>query len=162
MKSYNTTILVLFPDGSNGKESACDAGDLGSIPILEDPLKKRMAAHSSILAWRISMDRGAWWATVHGVAKSWTQLCDFHFTIEYVTQHNVFNVHPCSSVCQNFIPSHGWIVFLYMDRPYYIHSFVDGPFPYCDVTRYIDLQVFICSSHCSRGVCTWKWKETYL
>jgi len=31
-----------------------------------------MATHSSILAWRIPMDRGAWWAIVHGVAKSWT------------------------------------------------------------------------------------------
>ena len=29
-----------------------------------------METHSSILAWRIPMDRGAWWATVHGVAKS--------------------------------------------------------------------------------------------
>jgi len=36
----------------------------------EDPLEKEMATHSSILAWRI---------TVHGVAKSWTQLSDFHF-----------------------------------------------------------------------------------
>ena len=36
----------------------------------EDPLKEGMAAHSSILAWRIPMDRGAWWTTVHGVAKS--------------------------------------------------------------------------------------------
>ena len=33
-----------------------------------------MATLSSILAWRIRMDRGAWWATVHGVAKSWTRL----------------------------------------------------------------------------------------
>ena len=33
----------------------------------EDPLEEGMATHSSILAWRISMDRGAWWATVHGV-----------------------------------------------------------------------------------------------
>ena len=40
----------------------------------EDPLKKEMATHSSILAWRILTDRGAWWATVHGVAKSWTRL----------------------------------------------------------------------------------------
>ena len=32
----------------------------------EDPLQKGMATHSSILAWRISMDKGAWWATVHG------------------------------------------------------------------------------------------------
>ena len=38
----------------------------------EDPLEEGMSTHSSILAWRIPMDRGAWWATVHGVAKSWT------------------------------------------------------------------------------------------
>ena len=37
-----------------------------------------MATHSSILAWRISMDGGGWWATVHGVTKSRTQLSDFH------------------------------------------------------------------------------------
>ena len=36
----------------------------------EDPLEKEMATHSSILAWRIPMDRRAWWATVHGVKKS--------------------------------------------------------------------------------------------
>ena len=36
----------------------------------EDPLEKGMATHSSILAWRIPMDRGAWRATVHGVAKN--------------------------------------------------------------------------------------------
>ena len=40
----------------------------------EDPLEEGMATHSSILAWRISMDRGAWWAIVHGVAKSWAWL----------------------------------------------------------------------------------------
>ena len=36
----------------------------------EDPLKEGMVTHSSILAWRIPMDRGAWWATFHGVEKS--------------------------------------------------------------------------------------------
>jgi len=36
----------------------------------EDPLEKGMATHSSILAWRIPTGRGAWGATVHGVAKS--------------------------------------------------------------------------------------------
>ena len=36
----------------------------------EDPLEKGMATHSSILAWRIPMDREAWQATVHGVTKS--------------------------------------------------------------------------------------------
>ena len=43
---------------------------------LEDPLEKGQATHSSLLAWRIPKDRGAWWATVHGVAKSRTQLSD--------------------------------------------------------------------------------------
>ena len=36
----------------------------------EDPLEEGMATQSTILAWRIPMDRGAWWATVHGVTKS--------------------------------------------------------------------------------------------
>ena len=40
----------------------------------EDPLEKEMATHSSILAWRIPMDRGAWRATVHEITKSWTRL----------------------------------------------------------------------------------------
>ena len=76
-----------FPGGSDGKESARNAGDLGSIPGLgrslpamwetwvrslgwEDPLEKGMAMHFSILAWRIPTDRGAWQGTVHGVAES--------------------------------------------------------------------------------------------
>ena len=49
-----------FPDDSDGKESACHMGDpevqsLGQ----EDPLEEDMATYSSILAWRIPMDRGA-------------------------------------------------------------------------------------------------------
>ena len=42
----------------------------------EDPLEEGMATHSRILAWRIPMDRGAWRATVHRVAKSQTRLSD--------------------------------------------------------------------------------------
>ena len=38
----------------------------------ENPLEHKMATHSSILAWKIPWARGAWWATVHGVAKSRT------------------------------------------------------------------------------------------
>ena len=47
----------------------------------EDPLEKEMATHSNILAWRIPMDRGTWWTTVHGVAKSQTLLRDWNFHI---------------------------------------------------------------------------------
>ena len=42
----------------------------------EDPLEEGMATHSSILAWRIPKNRGAWRATAHGVAKNRTQLSD--------------------------------------------------------------------------------------
>ena len=47
-------------------------GSLG----LEDPLEKEMVTHSSVLGWRIPMDRDAWRATVHGVSKSQKQLRD--------------------------------------------------------------------------------------
>ena len=40
----------------------------------EDPLEEGMATYSGILAWRIPMDRGAWWAAIHGVEKSQTRL----------------------------------------------------------------------------------------
>ena len=42
----------------------------------EDPVEKAMATHSGILAWRNSMDREAWQATVHGVTKGRTRLND--------------------------------------------------------------------------------------
>ena len=42
----------------------------------EDPLEEGMATLSSIPSWRIPMDRGAWWVTVHGVVKSQTPLSD--------------------------------------------------------------------------------------
>ena len=42
----------------------------------DDPLEEEMVTHSSIFAWRIPMDRGAWQAIVHGIAKSQTQLSD--------------------------------------------------------------------------------------
>ena len=61
-----------FPGGADGKEFACYMGDLGLIPGLGKSLEEGMATHSSIPAWRILLDWGAWRATVHGVAKSLT------------------------------------------------------------------------------------------
>ena len=51
---FSSEFSILgFPGGSAGKESTCNAGDLGSILGWEDPLEKGKATHSSILAWRI-------------------------------------------------------------------------------------------------------------
>ena len=58
------------------KESACNMGDLGSVPGLgRYPVGKGMATHSSSYVEN-PMDKGTWWATVHGVTKSQTQLSD--------------------------------------------------------------------------------------
>ena len=75
-KGISYPFFLGFPGGSDSKESTCNEGDLGSILELGDPLEEGMATHSSILAWRIPLDRGAWWATVHGVSKSQTRLSD--------------------------------------------------------------------------------------
>ena len=64
-----------FPRGSDGKESACNAGDPGSIPGSGrspgegdgGPLQ-----YSCLEEFQYSMDRGTWWATVHAVPKSQT------------------------------------------------------------------------------------------
>ena len=60
-----------FPGDSDGKESACNVGDLSSIPGL---VRSPGEGNSNPLQYSClenSMDRGAWWATVHGVTKSW-------------------------------------------------------------------------------------------
>ena len=59
-----TSLFLGFPCDSAGKESVCNAADLGSIPGLERTPGEGNATHSSILAWRIP------WTIVHGVAKS--------------------------------------------------------------------------------------------
>ena len=53
-----TPAFLGFPVSSDSRESACNVGNLGSILGWEDPLEKGMAALSSMLAWRIPMDRG--------------------------------------------------------------------------------------------------------
>ena len=60
-KKGTTMKSLYFPAGSDGKESACNVGDLGLMRGLgRDALQEGMATHSSILAWRIPMGRGAW------------------------------------------------------------------------------------------------------
>ena len=62
-------LVLAIPGGSDGKDSACSAVQSLSQ---EDLLEEGMATHSSILTWKIPMDRGAWWAAVHVVAKNGT------------------------------------------------------------------------------------------
>ena len=67
---------VRVPDSSDDKESTCHVGDLGSIPGLGRSLEEGMGTHSSALAWRIPVGRGAWRAAVPGVAQGQTRVHD--------------------------------------------------------------------------------------
>ena len=62
--------------GSVGKEYACNAGDLGLIPGLERSPREGNGYPLQYSYLENSMDSGAWWATVHGVTKSWTRQSD--------------------------------------------------------------------------------------
>ena len=75
--------------GSNGKVSACSAEDPGSIPGLGRSPGEGNGNALQYSCLENSMDREAWWATVHGVAKSWTQLSDFTFTF---FQNHVYSI----------------------------------------------------------------------
>ena len=61
-----------FPSGSDGKASAYNVGDLGSIPGSGKSPGEGNGNPLQYSCLENSMDRGAWWATVHGVEKSWT------------------------------------------------------------------------------------------
>ena len=65
-----------FPGSSDSKESACNAGDPDSIPGSGRSLGERNGNPLQCSCLENSMDRGAWQATVPGVAKSWTRLSD--------------------------------------------------------------------------------------
>ena len=70
-------LLSGFSGGSDGKESACNAGDLGLIPGSERPPGEANGNPIQYSCLGNPMDGGGWWATVHGVTKSRTQLSDF-------------------------------------------------------------------------------------
>ena len=74
-----------------------------------------MATHSSTLAWKIPCTEDAWWAAVHGVAKSWERLSDFTFTFHFHALEKEMATH--SSILAwripgteepSWLPSVGW------------------------------------------------------
>ena len=73
------TLTLDWTCGSEDKEFACNARDIGSLPVSG---RSPGGGHGNPLQYPClenPMDRGAWWATVHGVTKSWTRLNGYHF-----------------------------------------------------------------------------------
>ena len=73
---YVYTLILGFSGGSDGKESACNVGDLDSIPGLGGSPGEGNGYLLQYSCLENPMVRGAWRAIVHGVAKSWTHLRD--------------------------------------------------------------------------------------
>ena len=67
-------IVQGFPGGSDSRESACNMGDPGLILGLGRSPGEGNGYPLQYSCLKNPMDRGAWWATVNGVANSWTQL----------------------------------------------------------------------------------------
>ena len=72
-----------FPGSSEVKVSAFNAGDLGSIPGLGRSPGEGNGNPLQYPCLENPMDRGAWWATVHGVTKSQTRPSNFTFTFHF-------------------------------------------------------------------------------
>ena len=65
-----TPVFLGFPGGSDGKESACNAGDPGSVPGLARSSGEVNGNPLQYSCLENPMDRGAWWATIHVFSKS--------------------------------------------------------------------------------------------
>ena len=78
-------MTLCFPGVSEGKASVYNAGDPGSIPGSGRSLGEGSGSPLQYSCLENSMDGGAWWATVHEVTRSQTQLSDFTFFLMYTS-----------------------------------------------------------------------------
>ena len=100
-----TIYVFCFPGRSYGKESACNAGDAGSIPGLGRVPGEGNGNPLQYSCLENPMDGGAWWATVHGVAQSWTRLSNFTLLFHFLALKEEMATH--SSVLAWRIPGTG-------------------------------------------------------
>ena len=86
MFCVNLKVTTDFPDGSDSKESNCNAGDLGLIPGLG-----RSAGEGKGYPLQYSGLENSMECIVRGITKSWTQLSNFHFTSLHFTSFNLYD-----------------------------------------------------------------------
>ena len=93
MVQHSAFLHQGFPGGSEVKASACNAGDLGSIPGSGRSPGEENGNPLQYSCLENPMDRGAWWATVHGVAKSRTRLSDFTHSLSLLYGPALTSIH---------------------------------------------------------------------
>ena len=83
-KYCSLSLILGFPGGSDSKESACNAGDAGSIPGSGRSPEEGNGNPFQYSCLENPMDRGTLWAIVPGVAKSWTRLSDLTLSFHHL------------------------------------------------------------------------------
>ena len=95
-KSHLISFNTGFPVSSAGKESTCSSGDQGAIPGLGRSPGGGRGNPTQYACLEDSMDRGAWWATVHGVTKRLTELSDLSTECtSFNTSEMEYNLQKC-------------------------------------------------------------------
>ena len=92
LKLWKKIYQLGFPGGSDSKESACDAGDLGLVPGLGRSPGEGNGNPLQYSCLENAMDRGAWWAVVRGVTKSRTRLSSRHFHFQFINQNMKYSL----------------------------------------------------------------------
>ena len=151
----------------DGKESACNAGDLGSIPGLGRFPEEGNGNPLQYSCLENSMDRGSWLATVHGVAKSQTWLSSQHTQIwgntkklsssqkkQYVNDVNIINCHKIQNKIFKLVNWGHSILITFKIILSYPLNFNDFKFP--DYSLRCRLFSCIRGSSCIRPVSCWQ------
>ena len=116
-------MWVGMTGGSEGKASACNAGDPSSIPGLGRSPGEGNGNPLQYSCLENPMDGGAWWATAHGVAKSRTRLSDFTLALGAM-----FAVAVCMIESYRFIPPHLMqsrsLILLFLKAEHRSHNFI--------------------------------------
>ena len=110
--------MYLF-SGSDGKVSACNVGDLGSIPGSGRSPGEGNGNPLQYSYLENSMDGGTWWATVHGVTKNQTWLNDFTLTFWLLTKFTILTISFAQSSDTKYIQ-----IFLRLSPPFIFRTFL--------------------------------------
>ena len=89
-RKFTVMQIRVFSGSASGKESACNAGDERDMSLTPAWRRSPQVGNGNLLQYSCvenSTDRGAWQATVHGDAKSWTQLSSCTHTLTYAHAH---------------------------------------------------------------------------
>ena len=94
-------VIDSFPSGSEVKNQPEMQEMQDCFLGQQDPLEEGMTTHFSVFAWRIPMDRGAWWGTVHKVTKNYARLKQLNMCADKVVKVDINGITPDERLQEN-------------------------------------------------------------